>query len=74
MLEAIPERPDPSVRDGPLEQVAGHAASSIPADPSSSVATCTASRPAVNACPHCGSYQLQVTQGEEMKVKEIEVA
>ncbi|HQR55611.1 MAG TPA: hydrogenase maturation nickel metallochaperone HypA [Burkholderiaceae bacterium] len=26
------------------------------------------------ACPLCGSYQLQVTQGEEMKVKEIEVA
>jgi hydrogenase nickel incorporation protein HypA/HybF len=25
-------------------------------------------------CPHCGSFQLQVTQGEEMKVKEIEVA
>ena len=26
------------------------------------------------ACPLCGGYQLQVTQGEEMKVKEIEVA
>jgi hydrogenase nickel incorporation protein HypA/HybF len=26
------------------------------------------------ACPRCGGYQLQVTQGEEMKVKEIEVA
>lgn len=26
-----------------------------------------------DACPRCGSYQLQVTQGEEMKVKEIEV-
>lgn len=26
-----------------------------------------------DACPTCGSYQLQVTQGEEMKVKEIEV-
>jgi hydrogenase nickel incorporation protein HypA/HybF len=26
------------------------------------------------ACPQCGSYQLQVTGGEEMKVKEIEVA
>lgn len=25
-------------------------------------------------CPNCGSYQLQVTQGEEMRVKEIEVA
>ncbi len=27
-----------------------------------------------DACPQCGSYQLQVTQGEEMKVKAIEVA
>lgn len=27
-----------------------------------------------NPCPLCGGYQLQVTQGEEMKVKEIEVA
>jgi len=27
-----------------------------------------------DACPRCGSYQLQITQGEEMKVKEIEVA
>lgn len=26
-----------------------------------------------DACPQCGSYQLQVTQGEAMKVKEIEV-
>ncbi len=26
------------------------------------------------ACPFCGGYQLQVTQGDEMKVKEIEVA
>ena len=25
-------------------------------------------------CPTCGSYQLQVTQGEEMRVKEIEIA
>lgn len=25
-------------------------------------------------CPRCGSHQLQVTQGEEMRVKEIEVA
>ncbi len=25
-------------------------------------------------CPRCGSYQLQVTQGEEMRVKEIEIA
>jgi hydrogenase nickel incorporation protein HypA/HybF len=27
-----------------------------------------------DACPVCGSYQLQVTQGDEMKVKEIEIA
>jgi hydrogenase nickel incorporation protein HypA/HybF len=26
------------------------------------------------ACPRCGSYQLQVAQGDEMKVREIEVA
>lgn len=26
-----------------------------------------------DACPHCGSYQLQVTQGEEMRIKELEV-
>jgi hydrogenase nickel incorporation protein HypA/HybF len=25
-------------------------------------------------CPHCGSYQLQVVAGNEMKVREIEVA
>lgn len=25
-------------------------------------------------CPRCGSYQLQVTAGEEMRVKEIEIA
>ena len=25
-------------------------------------------------CPACGGYQLQVTQGEEMRVKEIEIA
>jgi len=24
-------------------------------------------------CPECGSYQLQVTGGEEMKIKELEV-
>jgi len=24
-------------------------------------------------CPRCGSYQLQVTAGEEMRVKEIEI-
>jgi hydrogenase nickel incorporation protein HypA/HybF len=26
------------------------------------------------ACPHCGSYQLAVSQGDEMRVKEIEIA
>ncbi len=26
-----------------------------------------------DACPNCGSYQLQVTGGEEMKIKELEV-
>ena len=25
-------------------------------------------------CPRCGSYQLNVTQGEDMRVKEIEIA
>jgi hydrogenase nickel incorporation protein HypA/HybF len=25
-------------------------------------------------CPRCGSHQLQVTQGEDMRVKEIEIA
>lgn len=25
------------------------------------------------ACPDCGSYQLQVTGGEEMRIKELEV-
>lgn len=25
-------------------------------------------------CPHCGGYQLQVTGGTEMRVKELEVA
>jgi len=27
-----------------------------------------------DACPHCGSHQLQVVQGDEMRVTEIEVA
>ncbi len=27
-----------------------------------------------DACPRCGSYQLTVVQGEEMRVKEIEIA
>ena len=27
-----------------------------------------------DACPDCGSYQLQVTGGDEMKVRELEVA
>lgn len=26
-----------------------------------------------DACPHCGSYQLQVTGGEELTIKELEV-
>ncbi len=26
-----------------------------------------------DACPECGSYQLQVTGGEEMRIKELEV-
>ena len=26
-----------------------------------------------DACPHCGTYQLQVTQGDEMRIKELEV-
>lgn len=26
-----------------------------------------------DACPRCGSYQLQVTQGKEMRVKDIEI-
>ncbi len=26
-----------------------------------------------DACPNCGSYQLQVTSGEEMRIKELEV-
>jgi hydrogenase nickel incorporation protein HypA/HybF len=27
-----------------------------------------------DACPRCGSYQLQVVEGEDMRVREIEVA
>ena len=26
-----------------------------------------------DACPRCGTYQLQVTQGDEMRIKELEV-
>lgn len=26
-----------------------------------------------DACPHCGSHQLQVTGGEELKIRELEV-
>ncbi|MET0089554.1 MAG: hydrogenase maturation nickel metallochaperone HypA [Candidatus Thiodiazotropha sp.] len=26
-----------------------------------------------DACPDCGSYQIQVTGGEEMRIKELEV-
>lgn len=27
-----------------------------------------------DACPRCGSYQLSVAEGDEMRVKEIEIA
>ncbi|PLY14618.1 MAG: hydrogenase maturation nickel metallochaperone HypA [Sedimenticola sp.] len=26
-----------------------------------------------DACPDCGSYQLQITRGDEMRIKELEV-
>lgn len=26
-----------------------------------------------DACPKCGSYQLQITSGEELRIKELEV-
>lgn len=26
-----------------------------------------------DACPHCGSHQLQLTSGEELRIKELEV-
>ncbi|WP_293650148.1 hydrogenase maturation nickel metallochaperone HypA [Thiolapillus sp.] len=26
-----------------------------------------------DACPHCGGFQLQVTGGEELRIKELEV-
>ncbi len=26
-----------------------------------------------DACPHCGSYQLQVTGGEDLNIRELEV-
>lgn len=26
-----------------------------------------------DGCPHCGSYQVQVTGGEELRIKELEV-
>lgn len=38
--------------------------------------TCSASvnvRQRFDACPNCGNHQLQVTGGEEMKIKELEV-
>jgi hydrogenase nickel incorporation protein HypA/HybF len=28
----------------------------------------------LDPCPHCGGYQIQVTAGDEMRVKELEVA
>ncbi|HEX5393197.1 MAG TPA: hydrogenase maturation nickel metallochaperone HypA [Rhodocyclaceae bacterium] len=37
---------------------------------------CSANVPmteALGACPQCGSYQMQVTSGTEMRVKELEV-
>ena len=35
----------------------------------------TVALPALGApCPHCGAYQLTVSQGEAMRVREIEVA
>jgi hydrogenase nickel incorporation protein HypA/HybF len=27
-----------------------------------------------NACPQCGSYQLEIVQGADMRVREIEIA
>ncbi len=35
--------------------------------------THVAVRQRFDACPKCGSYQLQVVEGDEMKVKELEV-
>ena len=29
---------------------------------------------ALDACPHCGGYQVEVTGGEELQVKDLEVA
>ena len=29
--------------------------------------------PGADACPQCGSYQLQITSGDDMRVKELEV-
>jgi hydrogenase nickel incorporation protein HypA/HybF len=26
-----------------------------------------------DACPQCGSYQVQVTAGDEMRLKELEI-
>jgi hydrogenase nickel incorporation protein HypA/HybF len=28
----------------------------------------------IDPCPECGGYRLQVTGGEDMKIKELEVA
>jgi hydrogenase nickel incorporation protein HypA/HybF len=28
----------------------------------------------VDPCPHCGGYEVQVTAGEELQIKELEVA
>jgi hydrogenase nickel incorporation protein HypA/HybF len=27
-----------------------------------------------DGCPHCGAYQLQINDGEQMRIKELEVA
>jgi len=27
-----------------------------------------------DSCPNCGSYQLQITSGDEMRIKELEVS
>jgi hydrogenase nickel incorporation protein HypA/HybF len=27
-----------------------------------------------DACPRCGGYQIQILQGEEMRIKDLEVA
>ena len=36
--------------------------------------TAMAIRERYDACPRCGGYQLQILQGEEMRIKDLEVA